>query len=212
MATPRLVIPMPDYERIFRVIYSVLEEHAHTPHACIFFTLIGAAILETKYKIKAHPVAGAAAIAVHAPTGTVSMFGKIVDNDLVSDPEAFHCWIQAGDVVLDFTAPLFKESLQTYGHNIPVPRRMFQKPLQEMSPSIHDLRGEGAFYLRPSPGLALDLFSSFTERHMNTYLANVCMTWFTKPPKPLPTDMGMADSDGNQYYLRPKGPQLTGAW
>ena len=203
---------MPDYERIFRVIYSVIEQHAHTPHACIFFTLVGAAILETKYKIKARPIAGAAAIAVHAPSGTVSTFGKLVDNDLVSQADSFHCWIQAGEVILDFMAPLFKESLQTYGHDIPVPRRMFQKPLREMSPNIYELRGEGAFYLRPNPELALDLFSSFSKRHMNTDLANVCMTWFAKPPKPLPTNMGMSDSDGNQYYLRPKGPQLTGAW
>jgi len=201
---------MPDYERIFRVIYSVIEEDVHSSQACTFFTLVGAAILEKKYKIKAHPVAGAAVIA--GPTGTLLTFGKIVDNDLVSQGDAFHCWIQAGDVVVDFMAPLFKESLKAYGHNIPVPRRMFQKPLREMSPSIHELHGEGAFYLRPNPELALDVFSSFSKRYMYTDLANVCMTWFKRPPKPLRTDMSMLDSDGNQHYLRPTGPLLTGAW
>lgn len=205
---------MPDYERIFRVIYSVIEsvieEDVHSSQACVFFTLVGAAILEKKYKIKAHRVAGAAAIA--GPTGTVLTFGKIVNNDLVSQRDAFHCWIQAGDVVVDFMAPLFKESLKAYGHNIPMPRKMFQKPLREMSPSIHELRGEGAFYLRPNPELALDLFSSFSNCYMNTDLTNVCMAWFKRPPKPLRKDMSMLDSDGNQHYLFSKGPLLTGAW
>lgn len=201
---------MPDYERIFRVMYSVIEEDVHSSQACIFFTLVGAAILEKKYKVKAHRVAGAAAIA--GPNGTVLTFGKIVDNDLVSHSDAFHCWIEAGDVVVDFMAPLFTESLKACGHNIPVPRRMFQKSLREMSPSIHELRGEGAFYLKPNPDLALDLFSVFSKRYGNTDLANVCMTWFKRPPKPLRTDMSVLDSDGNRHYLRPKGPLLTGAW
>ena len=46
MAYSRTVVPLPDYERIFRVIYSVIDEHANTPHACVFFAVVGAAILE----------------------------------------------------------------------------------------------------------------------------------------------------------------------
>ena len=165
-----------------------------------------------KYKIKANPVAGAAAFAVHAPTGTVSTFGYLVADELESSNDAFHCWVEAEGVVLDFMAPLFRESLKTYGHNVPVPRRMFQKPLGEMSPSVRELRGEGAFHLKRNPELSLKVFTGFSERAFATDLANICLTWHTKPPKPLPTNMGMRDNEGKSYYLSPKGPALSGVW
>lgn len=212
MSSPRTVIPLPDYERIFRVIYSVIDDHANTPHACVFFAIVGAAILETKYKIEAAPVAGAAAFAVHENSGTVCMFGKILDDEFVSTEDGFHCWVQARGVAIDFMAPLFRESLKTYGHNIAVSRHMFQKPLREMAPSIHELRGEGAFFLQPSPELTRKLFTSFSERLGNTDLANVCLTWYARPPKPLSANMGMRDNEGNSYVLRPKGPTIEGVW
>ena len=212
MTHRRTVIPLPDYERIFRVIYSVIDEHANTPHACVFFAAVGAAILELKYKIAAMPVAGAAAFAVHQATGTVSTFGQLSDGELESSEESFHCWVESEGVVLDFMAPLFRESLKTYGHDLPISRRMFQKPYREMASSIHDLRGEGAFYLKRNSQLSQRLFKSFSERLMATDLANICLTWYTKPPKPLSKKMGMQDNEGNVYYLQPKGPALSGVW
>jgi hypothetical protein len=212
MAHSRTVVPLPDYERIFRVIYSVIDEHANTPHACVFFAVVGAAILELKYKLNARPVAGAAAFAVHATMGTVSTFGELVGNELQSSAKAFHCWVECEGVDLDFMAPLFRESLRTYGHDVPVPRRMFQRPLREMSSSVHDLRGEGAFYLNPNQALSIKLFESFSEGLMATDLANICLAWYAKPPKPLSKKMSMRDNEGNTYYLQPKGPALSGVW
>lgn len=212
MRHPRIAIPLPDYERVFRVIYSVIDDHANTPHACIFFAIVGAAILEIKYKITATPVAGAAAFAVDGKSGIVSVFGEILDDEFVSTKDSFHCWVQSRGVAIDFMAPLFRESLKTYGHNIAVPRRMFQKPLHEMAPSIRELNGEGAFFLQPNPELTQELFTSFSRRLMNTDFANVCLAWYARPPKPLPTNMGMRDNEGNSYFLRPKGPALEGVW
>lgn len=194
------------------MIYSVIDDHANIPHACVFFAIIGAAILETKYKIEATPVAGAAAFAVDGKSGTVSTFGKILDDEFMSTEDGFHCWVQSRGVVIDFMAPLFRESLKTYGHDIAVPRRMFQKPLHEMAPSIHELRGKGAFFLQPNLELTQELFTSFSKRLTNTDLANVCLAWYERPPKSLPTNMGMQDDEGNSYFLRPKGPTLEGVW
>lgn len=206
------VIPLPDYERIFRVIYSVIDDHANTAHACIFFSMAGAAILRKKYKLEATAVAGAAAFAIHGESGTVSTFGRFRDGELVSAEESFHCWVQCQGVIIDFLAPLFAESLKTYGHNIAVPRRMFQKPLAEMACSVHDLRGEGAFFLRPNLDLTRELYRSFSERPMNADLVNVCLAWYARPPKRLSTTMGMLDDEGKTYYLSQKGPRLEGVW
>ena len=157
-------------------------------------------------------MAGAAAFVVHATTGTVSTFGELVGNELQSSAKAFHCWVECEGVALDFMAPLFRESLRTYGYDVPVPRRMFQRPLREMSSSVHNLRGEGAFYLNSNQALSLKLFKSVSERLMVTDLANICLTWYAKPPKPLSKKMGMRDNGGNTYYLQPKGPALSGVW
>lgn len=54
-------IPLLDYLRIHGVIRSVLDSvDAHTAHACMFFSVAGAAILQEFYKKEAMQVAGAA--------------------------------------------------------------------------------------------------------------------------------------------------------
>jgi hypothetical protein len=138
MATRRTVIPFPDYERIFRVIFTVLDERAHTTHACVFFALIGAMILERKYKIKAIPMAGAAAFLfdAHSDPKNLWLFGWFENQVLVSANDAFHCWIEADGVVIDFIAPLFVETFRAAGSPSIVPRRMFQKPQSEMANSF----------------------------------------------------------------------------
>lgn len=212
MSNARIVIPLPDYERVFRVIYSVINEDANMPHSCIFFALVGAAILENKYEIEAMPIAGAAAYVVHGPSGGVSTFGRIDGENFVSGDDAFHCWVQARGIVVDFMAPLFGESLKSFGHDVPVPSRMFQKPLREMSSSVRDLRGEGAFYLKPDAALTAKVFQAFSDDLMSTDLANICLSWYRKPPKSLPTNMGMRDNSGRHYLLSPKGPSISGVW
>jgi hypothetical protein len=212
MPQRRTVIPLPDYERIFRLICGVLDTRLNTPHQCIFFSLVGAAVLETKYKLTANPVTGAAVYAVSAETGTVSMFGRIENGELVSSRDAFHCWIECEGVIVDFMAPLFEQSLKTYGHMASVPPRMFQKPHSEMAPSISDLYKEGDFYVKPDSELALDVFKGFSTNLGVIDLANIVLHWYRRPPKPLPSRMGMGDDLGNVHPLELKGPRITGVW
>lgn len=212
MATPRTVIPLPDYERIFRIIFSVLDERANTPSACLFFTLVGAFILEKQYKLKANPVAGAAAYMVNTETATVATFGRFADEELTSSDDAFHCWIESNGVVIDFMAPLFGESMKARGYNDAVPERMFQKPRSEIADSVHDLRREGAFFLAPNLSLTTELFQAFMQRPANTDLMKVCLEWYRRPPKSLPSNIGMRDDLGNIFKLELHGPRVTGVW
>lgn len=80
MPPTKSIIPFADYCRIFRVIYSVLDGRAHTHRACIFFAVAGAIFLRQHYKVKALPVAGAAAYLVDDKTSLVATFGKIEDD------------------------------------------------------------------------------------------------------------------------------------
>jgi hypothetical protein len=207
----RIAIPLADYERIFRVIYSVLDGQADIHQACIFFALVGAAILETQYKIKATPIAGAAAVNVNSASRSVSVFGLFEGAEFQSSENAFHCWVEAEGIAIDFMAPLYEKSLQAYGAKISVPARMFQKPITEMAPSPRELLQEGEFFLQANPDLSKVLFHRFSQRHTTTDLANVCMTWFRRPPKPLP-GMCMRDDLGKTYPLKLSGPQITGVW
>ena len=57
----RLIIPMPDYVRIFRVMRAVIERiDADSNAASLFFTMTGAAMLRHFYKKEARVLAGAA--------------------------------------------------------------------------------------------------------------------------------------------------------
>jgi hypothetical protein len=213
MATLFTVIPFPDYERIFGVIVSVLEGRARTAHACVFFALTGAAILEQKYKIKATPRAGAAAYVVDDQTDPprAQLFGRIENEALTSAPDAFHCWIEANGIVVDFMAPLFEDSLRSVGSTLAVPRRMFQKPMSEMAASPAAMRTDGDFVLQPDSMLAQRLFGAFAARAGSVDLLNVCLAWYTRPPKPLPK-MAMQNDLGEVHPLKLKAPAISGTW
>ena len=106
MASNRFVIPLRDYERIFRVAYSVLHGmDARTGRACVFFAMVGAAILHTFYKKQALIAAGAAFYRVDDRSNTVIAFGQLDGGQPRSSHAAFHCWLQCDGVLLDFMAP-----------------------------------------------------------------------------------------------------------
>lgn len=144
MPPSKLILPFPDYCRIFRVIYSVLDGRAHTHRACIFFAIAGTLLLQRHYKLTALPVSGAAAYMVDADTSLVATFGKIEDDMLIATPEAFHCWVECDGYAIDFMAPVFRENLNAAGMRHATPRKMFQRPLSEMASSSAQLARDGA--------------------------------------------------------------------
>jgi hypothetical protein len=205
------LIPAADYERIFGVIYSVLEEHTHIAHSCVFFALIGSMILNQKYGIEARPRAGAAAYLVDAAGKNVSVMGAFENGLLVSTDEAFHCWIEAQGVIVDFMAPLFGDAMQSVDSTLTVPRRMFQKPSSLAGHSFDALKEDGDFLLQPNGALAEQLFQAFMNRPGSMDFLHVCLTWYVKPPQPLP-DMSMVNDLGEVYPLVLKSPPLQGSW
>jgi hypothetical protein len=213
MAARRTVIPFPDYERIYNVTFSVLDKHAHTAHACVFFALIGAAILEDNYKVKASPMAGAAAYLAnaHRDPPHLCLFGKFENEQLISTTDAFHCWIESDGIIIDFMAPLFTDSFASVPGAPAVPRRMFQKPKAEMANTLSELRANGDFLLLPNPVLSKQLFQSFVGRPQSVDLLEICRAWYAKPPKRL-RDMEMRSNKGDVHPLKLKAPTITGIW
>lgn len=204
---------MADYQRIHQVIYTVLDSaDKSTAGGCIFFSIFGAYMLETIYKKKAIPVAGSAFYLLDNESGITSSFAHMDGEIITSSKQAFHCWIQCEGYVIDFMAPVFKESLQSKGYINNVPRKMFQKKLTNMSSNWDELMEEGDFYHLPNIDLTKDILQSFMSKHSNKDLLNVCLSWYTKPPKAILNTLGLMSDDGTRVNMKLNKLELVGAW
>jgi hypothetical protein len=207
----RLVIPLQDYERIFRVAYSVLEGmNARTGRACIFFSMVGAAILYNFYKKRAIIAAGAAFYRVDDESSTVVAYGHLDGEHASSSHAAFHSWLQCDDVLIDFMAPVFANSLRLDGHTVAPPAKMFQRPLVAMAAAPTALKREGDFYVLPDVQLTNELFA---ERKVSeTDLVDVCVHWYKRPPKPIDPVLTIMDDLRQRTDLTLQGPRVEAAW
>lgn len=206
----RLLLTLPEYERIYRIIYSVLEGRANTPHACMFFAITGSLILNKHYKISATPVAGAFLLCVDAAPAVISI-GKMQDDVITSDRNGFHMWVQTENHIIDFMAPIFTESVRSSGNSIVVARKMFQRQISEEADSIESLSKAGDYFTLPNPELTEQLVESFTSRPSNMDLLAASDRWFKKHPKKL-EDLSLMNDLGEVYKLELKAPAISAAW
>lgn len=209
----RPLLPLADYQRIFRVIHSVLNSgDANIPAASFFFSVTAAQILKKFYKLNAFPVAGAAFYLISNDDSAALSFGVLDGERVESHSDAFHCWVQCHDVVLDFMAPVFQELLTAAGHTLPISRYMFQKPLACMSSAVDSLHVPGDFWLEPNLALTRDLLQQFMQKSALSNLSQVCIDWYRKPPKELDTNLVMQAAEGPGTSIQLSRLQITGAW
>ena len=198
---------------MFRVISSVLDSvGANTQHACLFFAIAGAYIIERIHKRPARPVAGAAFYRVSDETGFTMAFGRLSDDGVFSDSEAFHCWIECDETIIDLMAPIFQETVSFAGHSERIPRRMLQKPLAAMSDSPYSMENEGDFFLQKNPELWLELLERFLNKPANGDLVEMCLHWYKPQPKPIQPAIQMGSDDGSVTTIRLSQVEMVGAW
>ena len=211
----RPLIPLADYQRIFRVIHSVLHSvEADIPAASFFFSVTAAQILKKFYKRNAFPVAGAAFYLIHPDRAGALSFGTLAEDgqSVASDKDAFHAWVQCDGYAIDFMAPLFQELLSSAGHPLPVPRRMFQKDLGRMCSGVQALSVPGDFYLAPDLALTRELLQQFMAKKALTNLSQLCQEWFRKPPKAMPDDLALQGADGEISRISLQPTAIDGVW
>jgi hypothetical protein len=203
-----------DYQRIFRVLKTVLDgADAKAARACIFFNVAGALLVEQVYKKRCQLVAGAAFYRIDDGAGTILSFADQNQNhDNLSSGKGFHCWVLCEDYIIDFMAPLFRESLQAAGIPGNCSRKMFQKPRSAMADSPLLIRKPGDFYMLPSVDLTREVLEKFFARNDAKDLADVCLHWYKKPPKEIPPQLSMVDNHGVQTDMTLSGLAITGAW
>lgn len=206
------LIPFLDYDRIFRVVNTVLDGRAHTHRACIFFAIAGATILRDHYHLNARPVSGAAAFMVNESAGNVITFGLIEAGAFTSSADAFHCWVECSGWVLDFMAPLFPENVAAAGMAWSVPRRMFQRRASESGLTPDDIRSGADFAVVANTERTASMFANFGARPASADLCHVCTHWYRRPPKRMEPYLDMSDDKGHVVRLKLRGPAIQGAW
>ncbi|EGI75814.1 DUF2026 family protein [Hylemonella gracilis] len=208
----RPLLPLADYQRIYQVIYSVLEASglAKTSRACLFFASAGVLILRDHYHLEAMISVGSMALMVHEPTATVLIYGREQDGRWQYDEDGFHAWVECDGWLIDFMAPIMGQAFKEDGAAVPIPRRMLQKPLADRKPHPKAIQHEGEFFYESDSSVAEALLDD--QSILFDDLVKICLQWFRRPPKALPPIAmgGTGISDPQPIVLR--APSITGVW
>jgi Protein of unknown function (DUF2026) len=215
----KLLIPLPDYVRLFRVMQAVIEKlDADSNKASLFFCMVGAALLQHFYKMEARVIAGSAFFLVDEKSRTILSITKSVDGGpslIESDRKGFHCWLECEGQIIDFQALAFPAALARMGSPIRIPCQMFQKQKATMSSSLESLNADGNvgdFYLQPNIALTNELVHAFLASLMQMDLMGVCIKWFARPPKKIAGAILVQPSEGAAYELSLRNIEAAGVW
>lgn len=204
-------ITLRQYELIYKIVASVGAELSHGPgKSCQFYNVNGAFILEEIFKVKAKPVMGAAFIRL-TESGDTLLFAAEEDGDFYSSPEAFHCWVETENNIIDFTAPEYREALAQAGTENKIKRNMLQKEKYSRSASPHDMSNVGDFYFESNPTLTNNLLTKMFNKPATQDLAHVCVEWCKQSQKKL-SSFEIIDDLGGTTLITPINQSIDGAW
>ena len=204
---------LPDYERAFHVIYSVIKnEGANMARACLYFGFIGAAILRHHYKVQARAVVGFAVYKLDSSNDVLALADRDGSGNIVASLNGFHCWVVADRWIVDFSAPLFREMWELAGSDKQIERKMLQRPLSVTEGSLDGLRHPGDLTLREYPALTLHFQQKQGHFKVNADLEDIAVQWFRRTPKKMSPRIGIGDTKGNVMQVALSGPKLSGAW
>jgi hypothetical protein len=210
--TRRPLLPLPDYQRIYQVIYSVLEASkvATTHRACLFFATAGGLILREHYGLQATLSVGSMALMVDEQKANVVVYGREENGEWVYDSNGFHAWVECNGWLIDFMAPIIGAALKEDGVNFQVPRKMLQKALADGKYHLREIQHVGEFYCFGDRALAESLIDEQEEEFAD--LLKICVTWFRKPPKALPAiALGGTDVHTPELLIL-RAPSIDGVW
>ena len=203
-------IKLKDYERIYKTINAILlNEDADPTVACTFFSFYGAYILREHYKIDAQPVSGLCLYHLGGDNNILT-FGKNKNGYLVSDMDAFHCWVVGDGWLFDFMAPSFSDI--SLGKDITLQSKMIQKPLSSMANSVNDLKKEGDFYFKPDYDVMKNRVDYLSSSLAYSDLAGICNQWYKKPPEKMAKHIQISDAKGNLSSASLTGNTVVGTW
>ncbi len=209
---PKPLLPFTDYQRIYQVIYSVLEASAsaRTHRACLFFATAGMLILRKHYKLEATFSAGSMALMVDEETASVVVYGRLENDEWVYDANGFHAWVECEGWLIDFMAPIMGNALKEDGHAARIPRNMLQMQLEKAKPSPSAIQHVGEFFCHHDSAIAETILDSQPAAFFD--LLKVCEAWYQRPPKKVPQFAMGASDFGRPIPLQLRAPAIEGSW
>jgi hypothetical protein len=206
----KFLFPLIEYNRIHQVVHGTIREEANVERSCTFFAVVGSLILNKHYRIAARPVAGAFLMCVEPDTNLV--YGRDVGGRIEWGDDAFHMWVQTPTHIIDFMAPIYAESFAIADPSTVVPRKMFQRRIEDECRSIDDLRSPGDFITFPDPDLSKSLTDHVLNRAINRDFIEIADHWYGgRRAKQKPT-MTIACNDGITRQLSLPNTIACGAW
>jgi len=207
-------IPFLDYKRIFNTIYSILlSEDAEMNHSCLFYSILGATILNKQYKINAKVYVGLAALKVDDSEDAILIFAEEVNGRVTSTDNGFHSWIETEDEwLIDFSAPQFPDILKSNGQQHKCGTKMLQKPISDMSSSPNDFKNIGEFFYYPNLDLTNEMIDNFVSIPGYVDLVNICNQWYRKPPRKMIKSFQVSDGRGNLNTVTLNTKSIVGSW
>lgn len=204
-------ITLKQYELIYKIVASVGRELSHgAGKSCQFYNVNGALILENIFKVNAKPVMGAAFIRLTENGETLSFAGED-EGSFYSSPDAFHCWIETENNIIDFTAPEYREALTQAGSKNQIKRKMLQKAKSSGCPSPHDMANIGDFYFESNPALTAHLLQNMFAKPAAQDLAKICIEWCKRSKKKL-SKLEIINDLGEKTTIKPINHSVVGAW
>jgi len=207
----KFVIPMAEYNRIHQIAHGVIKEEGSVERACIFFAIVGSFLLNKHYGIDARAVAGGFALCVAGGPKCI-FYGKNEGGKFSWGGDGFHMWVQTGDHIIDFMAPIYQECFAIVDPDIIIPRKMFQKQKKYDSQTLDGLVSAGDYMSFPDPDLTDELINHFLSKPTNTDLLNVADAWSgSRRGKQRPT-IRMGSNDGIIRDLALPTTITRGSW
>jgi hypothetical protein len=190
----------------------LLNENAKIHHSCIWFSLIGAAILDQYYQLKPKVFMGIAAYMVNGTSQSVLTFAEKAGDRFISSEGGFHSWIEVDDVIIDFTSPLFPTMMKTPDDKPLCESKIFQRSIETMVNSPRELAATGDFFMLGDAKLTDNLVDDFVSVPANMDILNICCSWYRRPPSEMQQMIGISDGTDAIRPLYLQRFEISGAW
>lgn len=208
-----MLIPFPDYKRIFLTIYTILKnEDGDINKAGTYFSIIGAYLLKRHYQIDAKARMGVALYRFDEEEKNILAFAVKNGDKYDCSEDGFHAWIEADGWMIDFMAPLFRDKLKSMSKSVSCESRMFQKPLDAMCSSVEELSHSGDFLVMKDENFSNEIIDDFFSYHMNMDLAEICSAWYRKPPFKMAKVAGIVNNKGQLRNISLRHRNILGSW
>ena len=218
MKKDALPISPQNYARIFLVLHSVLKSiDKSVKPSCLFYNTVGAFLLEHFFKIKAVPMMGGAFMMLdeYEPAGPLLLVFADVDgqeSNVSGEKGNFHCWVETENHVLDFTAPVYQEYLESSGRENIVPRKMFQKKKSLMANSHHDVCSNGDYFFQRNSVMTMQYLLDPPQKKQIGDLVNICAQWFRPYPMEMEGSITISDNFGEITSIEKTNLKVLGVW